>query len=96
MTTATATAWVTDRLAQTWRDGPAVGGTERGGMGRRRAAGQPVRPVGGRRLTLEQKLDSVWEGLRTDGAAECPVCHGAMEGAGGGRARCRDCGSELS
>lgn len=93
MTTATASAWVTDRLAQTWRDGPATGGAAHGGVGRRRAAGHPVRPVGGRRLTLEQKLTSVWEGLRVDGTAECPVCSGSMEGAG--PARCRDCGSEI-
>jgi len=73
-----------------------MGGAVRDGMGRRRAAGQPVRPVGGRRLTLEQKLGSVWEGLRADGTAECPICHGMMKGAGTGSARCRDCGSELS
>jgi hypothetical protein len=61
---------------------------------RRRLAGHPARPVGGGRLTLEQRLDSVWEGLRTVGAAECPVCHGRMEGPG--PSRCRDCGSELA
>ncbi|HEX2070901.1 MAG TPA: hypothetical protein VHF90_04550 [Thermoleophilaceae bacterium] len=61
---------------------------------RRHLAGHPARPVGGGRLTLEQRLDSVWEGLRIGGAAECPVCHGRMEGSG--PARCGDCGSELS
>ncbi|MEX2252801.1 MAG: hypothetical protein WD649_01485 [Thermoleophilaceae bacterium] len=45
--------------------------------------------------TLGQKLDSVWEDLRADGAAKCPLCGGAMElrvGAGS----CRHCGSELT
>jgi len=50
---------------------------------------------GGRGLTLEQRLDSVWEGLRADGAAECPVCHGAMRH-GERFARCGDCGSKLA
>ena len=47
----------------------------------------------GGRLTLEQRLDSVWEGLRAVGAAECPVCGGRMEGLE--HARCTSCGSEL-
>jgi hypothetical protein len=95
MTPATATAWVTDRLSQAWREGSAVGGGDPSGDAmRRRLAGHPARPVGGGRLTLEQRLDSVWEGLRTDGAAECPVCRGRMEGSG--PADCRDCGSQLS
>ena len=94
MTPATATAWVTDRLSQAWREGSAMSGGPDSDAMRRRLAGHPARPVGGGRLTLEQRLDSVWEGLRTDGMAECPVCHGRMEGSG--PARCRDCGSELS
>jgi hypothetical protein len=49
---------------------------------------------GGGGLTLEQLLDSVWEGLRADGAAECPVCHGRMVGAAGGGS-CGDCASTL-
>lgn len=54
-----------------------------------------VRPGGARLRTLGQKLDSVWEDLRADGAAKCPLCGGAMElrvGAGS----CRHCGSELT
>jgi hypothetical protein len=94
MTPATATAWVTDRLSQSWREGSATSGGPGGDAMRRRLAGHPARPVGGGRLTLEQRLDSVWEGLRADGAAECPVCHGRMEGSG--PARCCDCGSEIS
>jgi hypothetical protein len=93
MTPATATAWVTDRLSQAWREGSASRGGPDGDALRRRLAGHPARPVGGGRLTLEQRLDSVWEGLRADGAAECPVCRGRMEGSA--PARCQDCGSEL-
>jgi hypothetical protein len=50
---------------------------------------------GGGRLTLEQLLDSVWEGLHADGAAECPVCHARMARAAG-EGRCGGCGSHLS
>ena len=50
---------------------------------------------GGRGLTLEQRLDGVWEGLRADGAAECPVCHGTLRH-GERLARCGDCGSTLA
>ena len=46
----------------------------------------------GGRLTLEQRLDSVWEGLRAAGAAECPICAGRMDATG----RCGGCGSTLS
>ena len=93
MTPATATAWVADRLAQAWGEGSALRGAPDGDAMRRRLAGHPARPVGGGRLTLEQRLDSVWEGLRADGATECPVCDGRMEGSS--PARCHDCGSEL-
>jgi hypothetical protein len=51
--------------------------------------------AGGGRLTLEQRLESVWEGLLAAGAAECPLCRGPMEAAAGG-GRCGDCGSTLS
>jgi hypothetical protein len=50
----------------------------------------------GGRLTLEQRLDGVWEGLRAAGVADCPVCGGRMAGAGGGAAHCGGCGSTLS
>lgn len=95
MTPATASAWVEDRLTQAWREGSAL----RGGLSedalRLRSAGCPGRSDGGGRLTLEQRLDSVWEGLRAGGAAECPVCGGRMEAHGDGTARCLGCGSEL-
>lgn len=50
---------------------------------------------GGRRLTLEERLQGVWEGLRADGAADCPVCRSRMvvhEGGGG----CASCGAQLT
>ena len=59
---------------------------------RRRFAG----PQAGGGLTLEARLDCVWEGLRADGAAECPVCRGGLAASKRGpAARCVDCGSRL-
>jgi hypothetical protein len=46
----------------------------------------------GGRLTLEQRLDGVWEGLHAAGVADCPLCAGPMEAAGEGAARCGRCG----
>jgi hypothetical protein len=48
----------------------------------------------GGRLTLGQKLDSVWEGLLAAGAAGCPVCGARMERSGGS-GHCGGCGSTL-
>jgi ribosomal protein L37AE/L43A len=50
----------------------------------------------GGRLTLEQRLDGVWEGLHAAGVADCPVCGGRMEGTGDGAGRCGGCGSTIS
>jgi ribosomal protein L37AE/L43A len=50
----------------------------------------------GGRLTLEQRLDGVWEGLHAAGAADCPVCGSRMEGNGDGAGHCGGCGSTLS
>jgi hypothetical protein len=50
----------------------------------------------GGRLTLEQRLDGVWEGLHAAGAADCPVCGGRMEDTGEDAGRCGGCGSSLS
>ena len=47
-------------------------------------------PDGGR-LTLEQLLDGVWEGLRAAGVADCPVCGSERLRPAG----CEDCGSRL-
>jgi hypothetical protein len=49
----------------------------------------------GGRLTLEQRLDSVWEGLRAAGVADCPVCGSRMDAASDG-GRCGGCGTTLS
>jgi hypothetical protein len=48
----------------------------------------------GGRLTLEQRLDGVWEGLRAAGVAECPVCAHRMDAADG-VGRCGSCGTTL-
>jgi hypothetical protein len=50
----------------------------------------------GGRLTLEQRLDGVWEGLHAAGVADCPVCGGRMEATGDAAGRCGGCGSSLS
>ena len=61
--------------------------------------GGPSQAIGssdGGRLTLGRKLDSVWEGLHADGAADCPVCGGEMAFAPHrGVARCRTCSTQL-
>lgn len=51
--------------------------------------------AGGGRLTLERRLERVWEGLLAVGAAECPVCRSTMERRGAA-ANCVGCGSTLS
>ena len=50
----------------------------------------------GGRLTLEQRLDGVWEGLRAAGVAECPLCGSRMDAVGDGVGRCGSCGTTLS
>jgi tRNA(Ile2) C34 agmatinyltransferase TiaS len=57
-------------------------------------AAHSERSLGGGRLTLERKLQSVWEGLSATGAATCPVCDGEMKSEGGA-GRCTGCGSRL-
>jgi hypothetical protein len=57
-------------------------------------------PWGGR-PTLDDVVSSAWEGLSARTPVPCPVCAGEMSplpalGGGAARARCRDCGSELS
>ena len=58
------------------------------------AARELDRRSGGGRLTLEQLLDGVWEGLQADGAAECPLCSHRVTREGT-VARCDGCGSTL-
>ena len=50
----------------------------------------------GGRLTLEQRLDGVWEGLHAAGAADCPVCGSRMEKDGDSGGRCGGCGSSIA
>ena len=57
-------------------------------------AAHPERSLGGGRLTLERKLQSVWEGLSATGAATCPVCACQMT-AVDAAAVCTCCGSRL-
>ena len=59
------------------------------------STGERLRRSDGGRLTLEQRLDRVWEGLFAAGAADCPLCGGVMERAETG-GRCGDCGTTLS
>jgi hypothetical protein len=56
-----------------------------------------LRRSDGGRLTLEQRLDRVWEGLLAAGAAECPMCGAEMERAPAGDAgSCTGCGTTLA
>jgi ribosomal protein L37AE/L43A len=50
----------------------------------------------GGRLTLEQRLDGVWEGLHAAGVADCPVCDSRMTANGDGGGHCGGCGTTLS
>ena len=57
----------------------------------------PTGAQAGGRLTLEQRLDSVWEGLHAGGAVDCPVCSAQLRPAPGARAvRCGGCGSAIA
>ena len=68
---------------------------EPGSPGPVTARGERDPRSGGDRLTLESQLEQIWEGLLAAGAAECPVCAGAMEVAED-HAACRACGATLS
>jgi hypothetical protein len=48
----------------------------------------------GDRLTLEERISSVWEGLVAAGAGECPVCRSRMEWIAD-HGRCSICGTRL-
>ena len=57
---------------------------------------QPDSPVlGGRGLTLDERISRVWEGLRAVGTADCPVCRGSMERMGDS-GRCLSCNSVVT
>jgi hypothetical protein len=68
-------------------------------FGARTASQRPRTSSDGGRLTLEQRLERVWEGLPAAGVAEataqCPVCEGRMRRRGRACA-CDSCGSTLS
>jgi hypothetical protein len=49
----------------------------------------------GGRLTLEQALTSVWEGLLAVGAATCPLCGSRMTRSGRGGS-CGGCGTTIN
>jgi hypothetical protein len=55
-----------------------------------------ARVVGGRPLTLEERLSETLRDARTDAGASCPVCHAQMTAGHGGAAACDGCGSRLS
>jgi DnaJ-class molecular chaperone len=49
------------------------------------------------RLTLDELITGVWEGLAIREAVDCPACGGTMASRAAVRAgACRDCGSTLS
>jgi hypothetical protein len=56
-------------------------------------------PLGGGRMTLEERLNAALHEARTTGSTECPVCHACMtsvvEG-GTTSAECGCCGSQLT
>jgi ribosomal protein L37AE/L43A len=54
-----------------------------------------VQCTDGGRLTLEQSLASVWEGLSAVGAADCLVCGDQMERRGAVGV-CGGCGTKIS
>jgi hypothetical protein len=71
---------------------PPLGGRTR----RNFAEQQPDSPVsGGRKLTLDERISRVWEGILAAGTADCPVCRGPMERMGNGGC-CLRCNSTLT
>jgi len=68
---------------------------EPGSPGPATARGERDPRSGGGRLTLEAHLEQIWEGLLAVGAAECPVCAGALK-VENDHAACGACGSTLS
>jgi hypothetical protein len=71
---------------------------------RRRLGGAPVagRADAHGRLTLDDLITSVWEGLAVRATVQCPVCAGPMasgsreRGVESATAACLSCGSRLS
>jgi hypothetical protein len=63
-------------------------------LARRTPSGQPSGPAG-RRLTLDEALVGVWEGLLARRTVRCPVCHAEAMAPGRDSGRCGACHSEL-
>ena len=74
---------------------PLLAGDRPRTIGRAGAIARTPDSSDGGRLTLEARLDSVWEGLRADGAAECPVCGSVMRATAAAGA-CGSCHSRLA
>jgi hypothetical protein len=64
-------------------------------------------PLQGGRVTLEERLNSVLHSARTNGSAECPLCHARMTPSASGASsagaaaaasatECTGCGTRLS
>jgi hypothetical protein len=53
------------------------------------------RPARRGRATLAELLDCTWRTARTQGQADCPICHATMR-VDDDAARCEGCGSTLS
>ena len=62
---------------------------------RRTPSGPAPGPAGGR-LTLDETLVGVWEGLLARRTVRCPVCHAEAMAPSGGGGRCGACRSELT
>ena len=45
-------------------------------------------------VTLEERLESAWCGVRAAGVAECPVCYGRLVRRAG-EGECEGCGARL-
>ena len=59
------------------------------------ACDEVARVVGGRGLTLEERLSEVLRAAHTAAGASCPVCGAQMSAADGDAAACEGCGSRL-
>jgi hypothetical protein len=63
--------------------------------------GEAAEPDARGRLTLDEVIVGVWEGLHMHDAATCPICGGAMRARPGSGprpvgGRCADCGTTIS
>ena len=61
----------------------------------KRVRGAGCSPSDGGRVTLEHRVQSVWEALLATGVADCPLCGAQME-MPGSTGRCGGCGARLT